>query len=103
MTAALDHLCELAGERRRVAVLGDMFELGERAPEYHRDVGALADQLDVDVIAVGPLARDYGGRWYADRDALLADLDDLLEPGDAVLVKGSRAMGLEVVVEALAP
>ena len=103
MAAALRHLVELAGERRPVAVLGDMAELGEGAPEYHRDVGALARQLEVDVIAVGPLARDYGGRWYADRDALLADLDDLLEPGDAVLVKGSRAMGLEVVVEALAP
>jgi UDP-N-acetylmuramoyl-tripeptide--D-alanyl-D-alanine ligase len=103
MAAALRHLVALAGERRPVAVLGDMAELGEAAPEFHRDVGAMAQQLDVDVIAVGPLARDYGGRWYADRDALLADLDDLLEPGDAVLVKGSRAMGLEVVVEALAP
>jgi UDP-N-acetylmuramoyl-tripeptide--D-alanyl-D-alanine ligase len=103
MAAALRHLAESAGGRRAVAVLGDMAELGDGGPEYHRDVGALARQLDVQVIAVGPLARDYGGRWYADRESLLAELDDLLEPGDAVLVKGSRAMGLETVVEALAP
>jgi UDP-N-acetylmuramoyl-tripeptide--D-alanyl-D-alanine ligase len=103
MAAALRHLVESAGGRRAVAVLGDMAELGGGAPEYHRDVGALARELEVEVIAVGPLARDYGGRWYPDRDGLLAELDGLLEPGDAVLVKGSRAMGLETVVEALAP
>ncbi|MGN6379330.1 MAG: UDP-N-acetylmuramoyl-tripeptide--D-alanyl-D-alanine ligase [Gaiellales bacterium] len=103
MAAALRHLATAGGSRRPVAILGDMAELGEAARSYHLDVGAQARDLGIEVIAVGPLARDYGGRWYADRDALVGDLDELLHPGDAVLVKGSRSMGLEAVVEALVP
>ena len=103
MAAALRHLVAAAGPHRTVAILGDMAELGDDAPAYHEDVGALARELGVEVVAVGPLARGYGGRWFPDREALVGELDDLLQPGDAVLVKGSRAMGLESVVEALAP
>jgi UDP-N-acetylmuramoyl-tripeptide--D-alanyl-D-alanine ligase len=103
MAAALRHLAATAGARRAVAVLGDMAELGDTGPAFHMEIGALARELGVEVIAVGPLARGYGGSWFADRDALLAELDGLLHPGDAVLVKGSRSMGLETVVEALAP
>jgi UDP-N-acetylmuramoyl-tripeptide--D-alanyl-D-alanine ligase len=103
MAAALHHLVVAAGSRRTLAILGDMAELGDDAPAYHEDVGALARDLGVEVMAVGPLARGYGGRWFADREALIGELDGLLQPGDAVLVKGSRAMGLESVVEALAP
>jgi UDP-N-acetylmuramoyl-tripeptide--D-alanyl-D-alanine ligase len=103
MAAALRHLVSAADGRRAVAVLGDMAELGPAAPGYHDGVGALAAELGVDVVAIGPLARGYRGRWFPDRDAALAALPGLLAPGDAVLVKGSRAMGLEAVVEALVP
>jgi UDP-N-acetylmuramoyl-tripeptide--D-alanyl-D-alanine ligase len=111
MTAALEHLAERAGERRKVAVLGDMAELGPGAPAYHRDVGAAASRAGVDVLlAVGPLARFYldGARgvpvtrWAPTVEQGLASLRRLLQPGDFVLVKGSRAMGLEAIGEAVA-
>src|SRR5207244_8402345 len=60
MRAALEHLAEHEG--RKVAVLGEMAELGPTAPEYHREVGELAESLGIDVVlAVGELARGYGG------------------------------------------
>jgi UDP-N-acetylmuramoyl-tripeptide--D-alanyl-D-alanine ligase len=110
MAAALDYLCERAGERRKVVVLGDMAELGPGAPGYHAEVGAAAAQAGVEaIVAIGPLAHGYleGGsripiaRWAPDAEAGLGALRELLEPGDCVLVKGSRSMGLEAVAEAL--
>ncbi|HZO97340.1 MAG TPA: UDP-N-acetylmuramoyl-tripeptide--D-alanyl-D-alanine ligase [Gaiellaceae bacterium] len=101
MRAALAHLAERAGGRRRVAVLGEMAELGPGAPGFHREVGALAAELGVEVIAVGPLARDYGGRWVATAEDAAAALRGMLRPGDVVLVKGSRSVGLEAVAAKL--
>jgi len=107
MEAALKHLTARAGARRRVAMLGDMAELGEDAPAYHRRVGAsAAENADV-VIAVGELARDYLGSGAASEshaatvDDAIAVLDEVLRPGDVVLVKASRSVGLERVAEAL--
>ncbi|MFL5899229.1 MAG: UDP-N-acetylmuramoyl-tripeptide--D-alanyl-D-alanine ligase [Solirubrobacterales bacterium] len=102
MRAALDHLATLQAERA-VAVLGEMGELGPDSPRYHREVGEHARAAGVDfVIGVGASARDY------DPDELVADpgeaaelLAARLEPGDAVLVKGSRSAGLEAVAEQL--
>ena len=111
MSAALEHLAERAGERRKVAVLGDMAELGPGAASYHREVGAAASRAGVDVLlAVGPLARSYieGARgipvtrWAPTVEQGLASLHQLLRPGDCVLVKGSRSMGLEAIGEAVA-
>jgi UDP-N-acetylmuramoyl-tripeptide--D-alanyl-D-alanine ligase len=88
-----------------------MAELGPAAPAYHRDAGAAAARAGVDVlVAVGPLARNYvqGARgvavtrWAPTVEAGLALLRTVLRPGDVVLVKGSRAMGLEVIAEAVA-
>ena len=60
MAAALQHLAERAGPRRKVAVLGDMAELGPGAAAYHREVGAVASRVGVDaLVAVGALARGY--------------------------------------------
>jgi UDP-N-acetylmuramoyl-tripeptide--D-alanyl-D-alanine ligase len=110
MAAALDHLRERAGGRRKVAVLGDMAELGPGAPGYHREIGAAAAQAGVDVlVAVGPLERGYvegaGGvattHWTPTVEDGLAALRAALRPGDFVLVKGSRAMGLEAIGEAV--
>jgi UDP-N-acetylmuramoyl-tripeptide--D-alanyl-D-alanine ligase len=111
MSAALEHLAGRAGGRRVVAVLGDMAELGPGAPAYHREVGAAASRAGVDVlVAVGPLARSYldGARgvpvtrWAPTVEQGLAALRQILQPGDCVLVKGSRAMGLEAIGEAVA-
>jgi UDP-N-acetylmuramoyl-tripeptide--D-alanyl-D-alanine ligase len=105
MKAALDHLCAVAGERPRVAVLGDMFELGAGAAAFHREVGRYADDKDVRVLAVGVLSRDYltapGGTWYPTVEECLAALPEAIAPGSAVLVKGSRAMRLERVADAI--
>jgi UDP-N-acetylmuramoyl-tripeptide--D-alanyl-D-alanine ligase len=100
MRAALENLAEHSG--RKVAVLGEMAELGPTAPEYHREVGELIRSLGIDsVLGVGELARDYGGEWVADATEAVVQAPELVQPGDVVLVKGSRAVGLEVVAEAL--
>jgi len=100
MRAALEHLSERASGRRRVAVLGEMAELGDRAPAYHAEIGALVRELGIEhVIAVGGPARAYGGEWVADAAGAVDRLRAALHPGDVVLVKGSRSVGLEVVAE----
>jgi UDP-N-acetylmuramoyl-tripeptide--D-alanyl-D-alanine ligase len=102
MRAALAHLTERANGRRRVAVLGEMAELGDSAPAYHAEIGALVRELGIEhVIAVGGLARAYGGEWVADAAGAAERLLAVLHPGDVVLVKGSRSVGLEVVAENL--
>jgi UDP-N-acetylmuramoyl-tripeptide--D-alanyl-D-alanine ligase len=110
MQAALAHLAERARDRRKVAILGEMAELGTDAAEYHRQVGAAVAREGVDsLLAVGPLARNYVDaadgvpekRWVATVEEAIAALDEVVRPGDAVLVKASRAVGLEAVAEAI--
>jgi UDP-N-acetylmuramoyl-tripeptide--D-alanyl-D-alanine ligase len=102
MRAALEHLAERAGTRRRVAVLGEMAELGGYADEAHREVARAVQEIGVDVlITVGPQARVYGGHQVADAVEAIDVLRGELRPGDAVLVKGARVLGLEAVADAL--
>jgi len=102
MRAALEHFVAQAGDRRRIAVLGDMLELGPDAPGYHREIRDLVQELGIEhVIAVGELARDYGGEWVATAAEAAERLRAELRPGDAVLVKGSLGVGLAVVAENL--
>jgi UDP-N-acetylmuramoyl-tripeptide--D-alanyl-D-alanine ligase len=107
MRAALAYLVERAGDRRRVAILGDMAELGRTGPKYHREVGEAAAELGIDeVLAVGELSRGYliggvPGRSVANVHEALREVDEVVRPGDAVLVKASRAVGLEAVADAL--
>jgi UDP-N-acetylmuramoyl-tripeptide--D-alanyl-D-alanine ligase len=109
MRAALDDLATQAPSRRRVAVLGDMLELGPDEAALHREVGEEATRAGVAVlVAVGPRAAAMvetfeGGEAHAVADAAAAAelADELIAPGDVVLVKGSRGVGLEVVAEAL--
>jgi UDP-N-acetylmuramoyl-tripeptide--D-alanyl-D-alanine ligase len=103
MRAALEHLARRAGERRRVAVLGDMAELGPDGPAYHQEIGRLAVELGIVVLAVGELAKGYrGAKWTPTAEEAVHLLDEVVLPGDCVLVKGSRAVGLETVADALA-
>jgi UDP-N-acetylmuramoyl-tripeptide--D-alanyl-D-alanine ligase len=102
MRAALEHFAARAGDRRRIAVLGDMLELGPSGPEYHREVRELVRELGIEhVIAVGELAREYDGDWVATAAEAAERLRAELRPGDAVLVKGSLGVGLAVVAENL--
>ena len=96
MRAALEHLAEHAGDRRRVAILGEMAELGEESDRYHREIGELASRLGVDVIAVGDPAKAYTPAiWVADAESAIEAARTTVRPGDVVLVKASRAVGLE--------
>ena len=93
---------------RSVAVLGDMLELGPAEVEFHESIGAAAARAGVGfLITVGErslaTARGFGGSGVHFEDAASAALAvrELLQPGDTVLVKGSRSVGLEAVVKAL--
>jgi len=104
MRAALLDLSGRARGRRRVAVLGEMAELGLEAERYHRAVGELvAETVDM-LVAVGERARLYMEpgvaemHWVAGAEAF----EDVVRPGDAVLVKASRAVGLEGVPDRIA-
>ncbi|MFM8551428.1 MAG: UDP-N-acetylmuramoyl-tripeptide--D-alanyl-D-alanine ligase [Nitrospiraceae bacterium] len=114
MKAALTLLAELGAGARTIAALGDMLELGPESPALHRDVGAhLAVQGITHLVACGPLARALaeGARaagMAADRIHEAADsvggaalCKRLAQEGDTVLVKGSRGMAMERVVEEL--
>lgn len=110
MRAALDDLATQAPTGRRIAVLGDMLELGAGELEEHRSIGAYAASTGVDVlVAVGPLstaamASSFEGEVYRAADATEAAsvVAGLVHGGDIVLVKASRGIGLETVAEALA-
>jgi UDP-N-acetylmuramoyl-tripeptide--D-alanyl-D-alanine ligase len=109
--AAIDDLAEEAKQRssaRSVAVLGDMLELGPSGPELHREMGEHARRRGVGLlVTVGPLAaaaaEGFAGEAHALADAAQAAeaVPELVRAGDAVLVKGSRGVGLERVAEAL--
>ena len=103
MHAALDHLASLAVDGRRIAVLGGMAELGPDGPGYHHEAAAHARSLGIGpIVGVGELARDYAGdEWAPDPAAAAAVVAEILGEGDAILVKGSRSVGLEAFAEAL--
>ena len=109
MAAALDDLAAGA-PGRRVAVLGDMLELGPAEADYHRELGTRAARAGVGVlVAVGPLARgaarafgEAGEVHAVDSAEQAAELTArLVGSGDTVLIKGSRGVGLEIVAERL--
>lgn len=116
MRIALETLAQVAvaaGGGRRVAVLGDMKELGALSEEAHHELGHEVAARGVDLlVTVGELARLSGEAALADRASLewrhyhdgqeaAREVPGLVRPGDVVLVKGSRAMALETVVAAL--
>ncbi|HEX4008891.1 MAG TPA: UDP-N-acetylmuramoyl-tripeptide--D-alanyl-D-alanine ligase [Solirubrobacteraceae bacterium] len=111
MRAALDDLkatASAAQSPRRVAVLGDMLELGPQEREFHSQLGEEAAAAGVDVlVTVGPLAASisehFGGEAHAVADAREAAevVPGLLSAGDVVLIKASRGVGLELVCRAL--
>jgi len=103
MRAALDRVIALPAGGRHAAVLGEMKELGPDASAYHREVGSHARRLGIGpIVGVGELARDYApDAWAPDARAAVALVEAMVQPGDAVLVKGSRSVGLELVSDEL--
>lgn len=113
VNAALHTLERMANGCRRVVVLGDMLELGEEAPQLHREVGQEAARVGADVlVAVGEMADEIvqGAKstghapvclTFGDSRAAAETVPHYLQPGDVVLVKGSRALQMELVVKAI--
>jgi UDP-N-acetylmuramoyl-tripeptide--D-alanyl-D-alanine ligase len=106
--AALETLASWPGATRRIAVLGDMLELGADAPALHRRTGAAV--RDAELWAVGTHAADYAAgaraagvpaRTFASREAVRDALRETLAPGVVVLVKASRGAALEKAIEGL--
>jgi UDP-N-acetylmuramoyl-tripeptide--D-alanyl-D-alanine ligase len=105
MRAALEHLASSPAERR-IAVLGTMKELGGGAVEYHREIGARAAELGIDLlVTVGEEALAYSDGFGGETQAVAtpeeagALLEELALPGDRVLLKASRSVGLERVLD----
>lgn len=114
MAAALETLGTIGRGRRTIAVLGGMAELGEFSRRYHGEAGRKVAALDIDLlVTVGRKARVLAaaaleagmprGSVFRCDDAGRAEslLEDILEPGDVILVKASRAAGLESLADAL--
>lgn len=113
MRAGIRVLMELPAEGRKVAVLGDMLELGAQKERFHREVGRFAAAMGVDhLITFGPLscymeegARETSEtiqiRHFDSREEIILYLKKLLCPQDTVLLKGSRGMKLNQVADAL--
>jgi UDP-N-acetylmuramoyl-tripeptide--D-alanyl-D-alanine ligase len=95
-------------DRRLVAVLGGMFELGATARAYHQEAGRLAEEAGVDLlVCVGDEARWYAEAFsgktlfYKDAEEAAESLGESLQPGDYVIVKGSRGVGLDTLTRKL--
>jgi UDP-N-acetylmuramoyl-tripeptide--D-alanyl-D-alanine ligase len=112
--AAVAALCERPGRGARIVVLGDMLELGERAEALHESIGEhlAAQPIDL-VLLLGPLGAAVrrgavragmladAVRHAATHEEIAAELRARLRPGDSLLVKGSRGMGMEAVIRRL--
>ncbi|WP_028547583.1 UDP-N-acetylmuramoyl-tripeptide--D-alanyl-D-alanine ligase [Paenibacillus sp. UNC451MF] len=108
--AAIAFLHELDGYQRKIVVLGDMLDLGEKEVEYHRHIGELLDAQKLDyVFTLGPLSLEIvriasltfpAGRVqaYENKEELAKAIGLLVAPGDVVFIKGSRGMKMEEVI-----
>lgn len=112
MTAAINTFAELPVSGRRIAVLGNMAELGEHTESAHREIGALVAERGIDMLfTVGGLGYCYAGAAREAGMQVISEFDEtaeavvslqrVLRPGDAVLIKASRSAGLERIAEAL--
>ena len=111
MRAALETLQDMHVTGRKIALLGDMLELGDSAPQAHREIGKLVGSLDLySLVTVGELSQYIADEaitcglahqrvfHFASRKGIVEFLNEMTRSGDLLLVKGSRKMGLENVV-----
>ena len=109
MEWAIKTLLDLPSEGKRIVILGDMRELGEKSTDYHRELGRFLKSSSVAVIAlIGQEMREtYSelgeerAKLFQDKGSLIDYITGQVEKGDTVLVKGSRASKMEEIVEAL--
>ncbi len=108
MKYAIDSLSQMQIKGRRIAVLGDMLELGGSSEAYHKQIGKHARESGIKhLFAFGKYAASIaeafgeGGRYFSDKSELLKELMNLIEKGDLVLLKASRDMALEEIAESI--
>jgi UDP-N-acetylmuramoyl-tripeptide--D-alanyl-D-alanine ligase len=111
MLAALQTLKELSHIQRRIVVLGDMLELGDHAAREHRAIGLAAAEMGVDLfLGFGPemirgvqaaKSKEVEAHHFKTHEELTDHLSSILHSGDGVLVKGSRSMRMEIVVDGI--
>lgn len=111
MSASITSLASITAEGKRIAILGDMKELGVQSAQLHREMGVLAADKGIDlVVCVGGEAKSiYDGciqrggnaRYFTSKAELFEALESLIAEGDVVLVKASHSMGFEEIVEKL--
>jgi UDP-N-acetylmuramoyl-tripeptide--D-alanyl-D-alanine ligase len=98
--AAIDVLADLPGPR--LLVLGDMGEVGDQGPAFHAEIGGYARERGIEtLLTLGDSAQGMGGQHFADIDSLNTAVRGALPGAQSVLVKGSRFMKMERVVEAI--
>ena len=107
MKIALDSLAQIQG--RKIAILGDMLELGYKSERAHEDVGAHASEIAQIVVCVGDksratakIARNHLSEenvyWYANSSLAASEVQKLIQPGDVILIKGSQGIRMERIV-----
>lgn len=113
MAAAIESMAGMRASRRTIAVLGDMLELGPQSAELHRSVGRLVGEARIDrlyaagdfasAVAEGARERHMAAEYIfcGTKEAIIDRLTHALRPGDLILVKGSRGMAMEQVVQAI--
>lgn len=113
MKASLDVLCQLETDGRRIAVLGDMFELGENSEQYHYEIGEFIADLPIhELVVVGEQAKniskavkDYESKLktyeFSENEEVEMYLLGTLMPNDVVLIKGSNGMHMNEIVQVL--
>jgi UDP-N-acetylmuramoyl-tripeptide--D-alanyl-D-alanine ligase len=114
LRAAVEAFLELPVAGKRWLALGDMLELGAASEDLHREIGVFCGRAKVDgILTIGAETVELNRAaaeqrkspehitHFLDVDALARYLNDLVAPGDAVLVKGSRAMRMERIIEAI--
>jgi UDP-N-acetylmuramoyl-tripeptide--D-alanyl-D-alanine ligase len=113
MAAAIETLATMHGHRRAIAVLGDMLELGAQSAVLHRQIGRVVGDAHIDqlyvagnfasAVADGAMDRQMEAEriFCGTKQAIIEQLNQQLQEGDMILVKGSRGMAMEQVVEAI--
>jgi UDP-N-acetylmuramoyl-tripeptide--D-alanyl-D-alanine ligase len=107
--AALQLLAQMPVQGRRIAILGDMLELGNDGPSFHKELAGPLQQAGVDLVMLsGPLMAHLAEnlpadrvRYYPTSTELAQEIEQWIQPGDAILVKGSRGSKMKLVVDAL--
>lgn len=108
--AALDYLMAFGGNGRKVFIFGDMFELGQDTESHHRKIGEKCKQTNLDAVYLlgektlftdMELNSSTTHRHYSSKNKLISSLKDSFKEGDKILIKGSRGMAMETIIQGI--